>query len=70
MSRSLPQRHRTVKFLAHAQGVVKLARYGGVGFKQRAVYWMYGSEGIGKEHSQPVKKMCTVSMLLIKALLH
>lgn len=37
MSRSLPQRHRTVKFLAHAQGVVKMARYGGVGFKQRAV---------------------------------
>jgi hypothetical protein len=37
MSRSLPQHHRTVKLPAHAQGVVKMVRYGGVGFKQRAV---------------------------------
>ena len=37
MSRSLLQRHRKVKFLAHAQRVVKMARCGGVGFKQRAV---------------------------------
>jgi hypothetical protein len=53
MSRSLPQRHRTVKFLAHAQGVVKMARYGGVGFTQRAVTECTAvKESVGNIHSR------------------
>jgi hypothetical protein len=32
----LQQRHGTVSFLLHAQGVVKMASYGDVSFKKRA----------------------------------
>jgi hypothetical protein len=57
----LPQRHGLVSSLSRAQVVIKVAWYGDVRFQQRGLIELHMAEKL--------LKMCTVSRLLIKALL-
>jgi hypothetical protein len=69
MSRLLLQRRGTIRFPAHAQGIVKMAWFGDVHLKQRAVTEFL----VGKKESvtniQRRLKIYKETMLLIKSLL-
>jgi hypothetical protein len=69
MSRLLLQHHETICFVAHAQGVVRMALCGDVHLKQLAVieFLVVEKESVMYIHRQ--LKMYTETVLLIKALL-
>jgi hypothetical protein len=69
MSRLLLRRHGTTCFLAHAQGVVKMAWCGDVRLKQRAFIQFLVAEKESVTNIHRPLKMYTETMLLIKALL-
>jgi hypothetical protein len=67
MSRLLLQRRETISFLTHAQGIVVIAWYGNVHFKQRAVIELRVAEKKSVTNVRKRLKICTVSVLLMKA---
>jgi hypothetical protein len=63
------QRHATIHFLAHAQGVVKMAWCGDVRLKQWAVTEFHVVEKESVTNIYRRLKICMETTLLIKALL-